>query len=68
MVSSYQPGHQTLMMETEMVLEMSVIFNYLTLLIAREDFVKFSRRESFRSCHKHAYLLWYLYYLPNMLR
>jgi hypothetical protein len=49
MFSSYQPDHQTLMMEIEMVLEMSVLFNQLTLLIAREDFVDFSRRESFRA-------------------
>jgi pantothenate kinase-related protein Tda10 len=36
--SDYQPCHQ--MMETEMILETSVIFNQLTWLIAQEDFMK----------------------------
>lgn len=49
MFSRYQSSHQALMIETEMVPEMSVIFSRLTLLIAREDFVSFSRRERFRS-------------------
>jgi hypothetical protein len=48
MFSSYQPDHQTLIMETDMVLEMPVLFYQLTLLIAR-DFVNFSLHESFRS-------------------
>jgi hypothetical protein len=33
-----------------MVSEMSVIFNQLTRLIARQDFIDVSHRESFRSC------------------
>jgi hypothetical protein len=48
MFSSSQPDYQTLMLEAEKVIEMSVIFNELTLLKAREDFVNFSRRGSFR--------------------
>jgi hypothetical protein len=38
--------HQTLMMMTEMVFETLVQYGYLTRLIAREDDIKFSRRES----------------------
>jgi hypothetical protein len=37
------------MMGTELVPETSVIFNLLTLLIAREDFINFSRCECFWS-------------------
>jgi hypothetical protein len=37
------------MMGTEVVPEASVIFNQLTRPIAREDFINFSLRESFRS-------------------
>jgi hypothetical protein len=33
----------------EMVLEMLVIFNQLTQLMAQEDFINISHRESFRS-------------------
>jgi hypothetical protein len=40
------------MMGTEMVPETSVICNQLTLLRAREDFINFSGRESFRSLLK----------------
>jgi hypothetical protein len=36
----------TLMMMTEMDIETSVYYVHLTLLIAREDFIKFTRRES----------------------
>jgi hypothetical protein len=43
------PEDQTLMMGTEMVPETSVIFNQLTWLIAREDYINFSRRETFTS-------------------
>jgi hypothetical protein len=47
------------MMGTEKVLETSVIFNQLTWLIAREDFVNFSHHESFRSYNLKEYLsLW----------
>jgi hypothetical protein len=42
-------SYQTLMMGTEMVPEMSVIFNQLAWLIAWEDFICFSCCESFRS-------------------
>jgi len=38
--------HQTLMMMTEMVIETLVQYIHLTWLIAREDFIKFTRRES----------------------
>jgi hypothetical protein len=37
------------MMDTEMVPEMSLIFNQLTRLIAREDFINVRRRKSFSS-------------------
>jgi hypothetical protein len=47
LVKNYR--HQTLMMETEVFLETSVIFNQLTRLIAREDFINYNLRESFRS-------------------
>jgi hypothetical protein len=40
--------HQILMMGMKLVPEMS-IFNQLTQLIAREDFIHISHRESFRS-------------------
>jgi hypothetical protein len=46
---------QILMMETEMVPETLVTFKQLTRLIAGEDFINFSRRESFESCMK---ILW----------
>jgi len=36
----------TLMMMTEMDIETSVYYVHLTQLIAREDFIKFTRRES----------------------
>jgi hypothetical protein len=42
-------SHQTLMMGAEMILKMLVIFNQLTQLMAQEDFINFSHRESFRS-------------------
>jgi hypothetical protein len=42
----------SLMMKIEMVLETSVSFIHLTRLIAREDFIEFCRRESFRSDKK----------------
>jgi hypothetical protein len=38
-----------LMMEAEMVSETLGFFPQLTLLVAREDFIEFSRRESFKS-------------------
>jgi hypothetical protein len=44
-------SNQTLMMETEMVLEMSVIFNQLIRLIAREEFINLSRHQSFKSLY-----------------
>jgi hypothetical protein len=40
------------MLGTEMVPETSVIFNQLTRLVAWEDFIKVSRRESFGSYGK----------------
>jgi hypothetical protein len=42
------------MMGTEMVLQTSVIFNQLTWLVGRENFINVCRRESFRS-----YILWH---------
>jgi hypothetical protein len=39
----------TTTMTTEMVLETSVHYRHLTRLIAREDFIEFSRRESSRT-------------------
>jgi hypothetical protein len=42
-----------MMMGTEMVPETSVIFYQLAQLIAQEDFIKFSRCESFRSYILH---------------
>jgi hypothetical protein len=46
-----QPTSVSLRTRTDMVLETSVlsIFNQLTRLEARENFIKFSRRESFKS-------------------
>jgi hypothetical protein len=44
-----QVSRQTLLMRTEIVHKMSVIFNQLTRLKAREDFISFSRRASFIS-------------------
>jgi hypothetical protein len=42
------PHHQGhTVMGTEMVPEMSIVFNQVLRLIAREDFFNFSRRESF---------------------
>jgi hypothetical protein len=43
--------HQILMMGMELVLETS-IFNELTWLIAREDFINVSHHESFKSYSK----------------
>jgi hypothetical protein len=43
--SGYQ-GRSTLMMMTEMDIETAVYYVHLTRLIAREDFIKFTRRES----------------------
>jgi hypothetical protein len=40
------------MMMTETALETSVFYGHLTQLIAREDFIEFSRRESYRSFFK----------------
>jgi hypothetical protein len=45
----YDVEHQILMIGTDMVAETSAIFNQLTRLIAREDFITFSRIESCRS-------------------
>jgi hypothetical protein len=42
-------SHQTLMMGAEMVIEMLVIFNQLTQVVAQENFINFSHCESFRS-------------------
>lgn len=42
-------SHKTLMMGTEIVPEISAIFNQLTGLIVRENLINFSRRESLRS-------------------
>jgi hypothetical protein len=39
-------AHQTLMMMTAMVVETSVQYGHLTRLIAREDYIKYIRRES----------------------
>jgi hypothetical protein len=46
-----EPTSVSLRMRMEMVLETSVlsIFNQLTRLEARENFINFSRRESFKS-------------------
>jgi hypothetical protein len=41
-------SHQTLMIGTEIVPETSVIFNQLTRLITREDFINFGRCENLR--------------------
>jgi hypothetical protein len=42
-------SHQTLMMGTDMVPEILVIFNQLIQLIAPEDFINFNCHESFTS-------------------
>jgi hypothetical protein len=42
--------HKTLMMMTEMDIETSVNYVHLTRPIAREDFIKFTRRESTKTC------------------
>jgi hypothetical protein len=42
-------SHKTLMMGTEVVPEISVIFNQLEWLIAQEDFISFSCHGSFKS-------------------
>jgi hypothetical protein len=42
----HQEHDQTLMMMTEIVIETSVQYVHLTRLIAREDYIKFTRRES----------------------
>jgi hypothetical protein len=47
--------HQILMMGMELVPEIS-IFNELIRLIAQEDFINVSHRESFRSCIYAVYL------------
>jgi hypothetical protein len=39
------------MMMTEMDIETSVYYVHLTRLIAREDFIKFTRRESTKTCN-----------------
>jgi len=41
--------NRSLMMMTEMALETSVSYRHLTQLIAREDFIEFSRHESSRT-------------------
>jgi hypothetical protein len=41
-------SHQILMIGTEIGPQTFVIFNQLTQLIAREDFINISRRESFK--------------------
>jgi hypothetical protein len=46
-------SHLTLMMMTEMDIETSVYYVHLTRLIAREDFIKFTRRESTKT-----YIVW----------
>jgi hypothetical protein len=50
------PEPIVMMMTTEMVLETSVSFIYLTLLIAREGFIKSCRRERFRSYIFHNFI------------
>jgi hypothetical protein len=50
------------MMMTEMDIESSVYYVHLTQLIAREDFIKFIRRESTKTYIVNlTYLLTYLY-------
>jgi hypothetical protein len=49
--------HQTLMMMTEMDIEASVYYVHLTRLIAREDYIKFTRRESTKTYIVHRILL-----------
>jgi hypothetical protein len=44
------------MMETEIAPETSVIFDQLTRMIAREDFINFIHSESFRSCSIFIYV------------
>jgi hypothetical protein len=44
------------MMETEMVSEMFGFYPQLTQLVAQEDFIEFSRRESFKSYIKASHL------------
>jgi hypothetical protein len=44
--TEYTSIHLILMMLTEMDIETSVYYVHLTRLIAREDFIKFTRRES----------------------
>jgi hypothetical protein len=46
---SASKNNQALMMGAAMVPQTSVIFNHLTRLIAREDFIIFNRHESFGS-------------------
>jgi hypothetical protein len=44
--SGYQPRQGLMMMMTKMVFETLVQYGHPTRLIAREDYIKFSRRES----------------------
>jgi hypothetical protein len=44
-----------MMTTTEMVLKTSVQYRHLTWLIARDDFMEFSRRESLRHTRAHTH-------------
>jgi hypothetical protein len=62
LVCQRSPQCFVLMMGTEMVFETSVLYSHLTRLIAPEDFIEFSRRESSRS---YNFTLPYVKYTMN---